>query len=472
MNRAVLWAILPTFIFAFSCGKTAAGPTPSSNYTFEITSPAPVGDKIEISAPGTGKSITFQISSNTNWKVYVMNDSKDWISSSVELGKNDGEFRLTIDPNTVEAPRSGKVIISAPSINKSYNVVVNQEGGTYSPAFTKAQPQDLMLLYLGGSNNGTSYPAPTVERHMKCLLSNPDKDGVRDWLYDGYLYLCLTYNGRSMAKGYGPQDTKPSVKADWLAYIRYIVNTCMKTMDSAVAEAVKIKGSRPRKIKVVVMIPNPQSGQGDWGELEGKNMNFNNEADRISAVKWYIDEFYKAFSAANFKNIECSGYYWFDENFGMSAESLKVISNYIHSVGTGFYWIPYFAASHYAEWKAAGFDYAYLQPNYYFHDNLPEDRCETACQKSQIAGINNMEIEYEGSCLKCKNSNFQFYHDKVMKYIEAFDKYGMWTKHTLAYYYSSPWESMSSSTCPEDIELYNAFRTRIAERQKKFYGIQ
>lgn len=92
--------------------------------------------------------------------------------------------------------------------------------------------------------------------------------------------------------------------------------------------------------------------------------------NRFNVVKWYIEEFEKRFQAREYEHLELIGYYWLSENatlYGIEGDYLPRVGDYIREKGLRFFWIPYFMAAGYSQWKEAGFDAVMLQPNYMFH---------------------------------------------------------------------------------------------------------
>src|SRR5205807_539995 len=64
----------------------------------------------------------------------------------------------------------------------------------------------------------------------------------------------------------------------------------------------------------------------------------------------------------------------------------------IHSLGSRFLWIPSYGAAGAERWRAFGFDDAWLQPNYFFHADVPSTRLDSAVARARGA---DMGIELE-----------------------------------------------------------------------------
>ena len=95
----------------------------------------------------------------------------------------------------------------------------------------------------------------------------------------------------------------------------------------------------------VLFLPEPLLGQTDWGELNGKALDFNKDEDRIAACKWYIDLLIERFKEAELENVQLCGFYWLAEHVTETLTFVKAVSDYIHEKELDFYWIPYFKAN-------------------------------------------------------------------------------------------------------------------------------
>src|SRR5690554_2746515 len=82
--------------------------------------------------------------------------------------------------------------------------------------------------------------------------------------------------------------------------------------------------------KVVITIPEPIPNQADWGEIDGKAMDFSKQEDRLQAVKWYIDYATESFKKANPENLELAGFYWVAEEATNSRDLVKHVAEYIN----------------------------------------------------------------------------------------------------------------------------------------------
>jgi hypothetical protein len=313
---------------------------------------------------------------------------------------------------------------------------------------------DMVLLYGGGSHRvhlwGTDYLAP----YVTCV----DKNNVEHWFFDSFLFLEI-YNGNSsqFAAGYG---RPAATQQDWKNLVDYYFQskTALGGLEKTIAAAIERIGAPKTKRRVVIGIPEPIQGQTNWGSVkDGVMLNFSKDADRITACKWYIDYVRSKFKELNYKNIELAGFYWIAEQATQTKTILNSLATYLNSLKYTFNWIPYYNAAGYSEWKSFGFNYAYLQPNYFFSESTPDSRLDSACS---LANANSMDMEMEFD-----NRVFSGWGYRLTNYMNAFKKYGIWSKRRLAYYQGDATVYyMSKSTTDDDKQLYQDFCNFIIER--------
>ena len=125
-----------------------------------------------------------------------------------------------------------------------------------------------------------------------------------------------------------------------------------------------------------------------------------------------------------------SGFYWMSEKALQSRPVTTVVGNYIHSMGKLFYWIPYYTAQGFSEWKQFGFDVAYIQPTYFWNKRIPDNRVDRACE---LAYNHHMGLEMEFDLAASVDSK-NCLRDRGLKYMTSFRKNGVYRDASLAYY--------------------------------------
>lgn len=269
----------------------------------------------------------------------------------------------------------------------------------------------------------------TVDQ-IRPYVVHQNRFGGRDWLFDGFLFLEFD-SGRGVS--FEKRANAPlSKKEDWLWLVdrHFSSGKGISALDECIGQEIERLGNPSFKHKVVIAIPEPPLGQTDWGEIDGRKLDFSNDADRVTACKWYIDLLKERFDSSNFENIELSGFYWMSEKALQSRQVTEAVGNYIHTMGKLFYWIPYYTAQGYSEWKQSGFDAAYIQPSYFWNRSIEDDRVDRACE---LAYTHHMGLEMEFDMAASVDSPKQL-RDRGLRYMTAFRKNGVYRESSLAYY--------------------------------------
>lgn len=335
---------------------------------------------------------------------------------------------------------------------------------------------DMVLLYGGGAQR--YIPNWDADR-LSAYVTYTDQKNVEKWFFDSFLFLEFADYGSgsanvTFATGYKNPNTgkllDSATKKDWgkLAEYYFLENHNLDQLDATVANAARRIGRPAVKPRVIITIPEPimHKNCGDnnsstvyWGELDGKQLDFSKTADRVEACCWYIDRVRALFNKRDYQNIELAGFYWIAERSTESTKILSSISEYLHERNYSFNWIPYFNADGYGQWKVWGFDYAYLQPNYFFNDATPISRLTEACSMASSAKM-GMEMEFDDNALA---SNGRAY--KLRNYMEAFRNAGIWDNSRLAYYQgNNTVYTLKMSSNAEDQELYHEFAAFVTTR--------
>jgi hypothetical protein len=103
----------------------------------------------------------------------------------------------------------------------------------------------------------------------------------------------------------------------------------------------------------------------------------------------------KRFGASQRKHVTLTGFYWLYEGiYPVDTALVPRVAREVHSHGLRFLWIPSYGAPGAEQWKAFGFDNAWLQPNYFFHPEVPTTRLDSAVARARAAGM-GLEIEFD-----------------------------------------------------------------------------
>ena len=337
---------------------------------------------------------------------------------------------------------------------------------------------DLVLIYGGGKHRDVRWD----EAHFMPYVSYTDEPGAEHWLFDGFLFLEIANgdpeNRRIFATGYYGQ---PARKQEWkdLADYYFTVNNGIYALDRCVKNVSTRLGEPSGKRKIVVGIPEPivagpnsnytELPKDYWGEIDGKKLDFTNNDDRIAACVWYIDYVKEKFDEGQFDHVELAGFYWIAEESLHTKNILSGIADYLNANEYSFNWIPYWKSDpDYYNWKELKFNYAYLQPNYFFNDKIPYSRVVEACD---VAIQYDLDLELEFDMRVFKNNGDRA--GRLYDYMNAFRDKDILSRKRIAYYQDcDAIYRLSRATDAQDKKLYHDFCSFVISHQKKYNKTQ
>lgn len=337
-----------------------------------------------------------------------------------------------------------------------YEVSAQPAPGKYLPM---TDIRDLVLIYQGGSHR-MDYNA----EQLRPYVVHEDRFGNRDWLFDGFLFLEFD-SGKGVS--YHVRGSAPLARKEdwaWLVDRHFESGKGIAALDDCIAAAVRELGEPPFRHKVVIGIPEPPRGQKDWGELEGRKLDFSNEEDRIAACKWYADLLEERFRNSGFRHLELAGFYWLPEILRQSREVTRALGDYVRSKGLRFYWIPYYTAQGYSEWRDLGFDAAYLQPTYFWNRKIGDERVDRACELARTYGM-GLEMEFD---MRASVKSEECRRDRGMGYMSSFRRNGVYRSSAIAYYEGGGGVYyFTKTTAPEDRAFIDTLAYFIRDRRHR-----
>lgn len=135
---------------------------------------------------------------------------------------------------------------------------------------------------------------------------------------------------------------------------------------------------------------------------DGQAEDLSTAEGRFAFLRYQVDQMIAQFASADYADLTLVGFYWndeclFPEDLEVNAASVRMINEYIHSLGYKSFWCPYFNAYGTWMWADVGFDFAILQPNYMFYA-AEDTRLQTAATFARMLGMGvELELEdYEG----------------------------------------------------------------------------
>jgi hypothetical protein len=298
----------------------------------------------------------------------------------------------------------------------------------YFPLWQKQRPMPagLVLIYQGGVQR----PRWTVSRFAPYVTWRDEKTGKEQWLFDGFLFIEFqdgrghTYEKDSKLKHAG--------KAQWLWLLQrnFARDDGIPNLEKACEQATQRIGPPVRRRQVVITLPVPALDQTNWGDMQGRPLDFHHQPDRLAACQWYLDTALKMWRDLAPADLDLAGFYWVAERVPDTNGLFPELSQLVHARGKEFFWVPCWQYNpRLADWHSFGFDEACLQPNYFFHPGLPVSRIQTVCQFARAHGL-GLEMEFDDRML----SQPAIFEPRFHAYLNAFIQYGVNGRAAMAWY--------------------------------------
>ncbi|MCR8978320.1 DUF4855 domain-containing protein [Brevibacillus laterosporus] len=293
--------------------------------------------------------------------------------------------------------------------------------------------KDMLLVYHGAYADRGSW----TKDDFLPMAGYIEPDGtIPDQMFDTMLFL--------------PFPNMAETKAAWENYMDNLFEPGrqLDALNSAMLEINKRRNSlvlNTKKEKVVLTLPYPSPKVSDWGKLEenGPSLSFDPAKvgeeqaykNRLAAVTWYKDKLINRWYQSEYKYLKLEGIYWFQELVDDAApkerELIRNTADMVHYHGFRFYWIPYYGSPGLEEWKDLGFDYAFLQPNYYQANEVPIERVQLTLDVANKYGM-GVEIEGDEKFLRDMRLYRTYYNQLI-----AGHKIGIDKDKIHAYYFGS-----------------------------------
>jgi len=271
-----------------------------------------------------------------------------------------------------------------------------QDGSAWVPEPKGDSPlwcRHVILVYVKPSGEAADF---WTKEKFAWLAAYCDRDGTpKDTFFNGFLILGFSCKGgRNLLH---VTQLKPAIKSDWDDTIRNYLAAAQKLSDAF--EDVRVKLNRPEAVgRVILAVPCPDKRQRDFGEVNGKRLSFGKEADRVTAVKWYVDETIAAWEKLSqqgrLKGVKLVGFYWGNEGVPKrDAEVTKAACAYVHEKGYLMHWIPYPGGAR-KDWRALGLDCVTQQINYQSPHKpaVPLTLFERKSRYAQSTGMHGVEM--------------------------------------------------------------------------------
>lgn len=347
--------------------------------------------------------------------VSVSNDGKKWVTAyadstglygdqTVQLVQVDGTFKqayrcryIRVSFQTVpDNETSSNVYLSEIEIYGKKNTENVPEAeydmditmGRY-PDTETVGAENILLAAVAGMPGDDAYDGMSEEDALLHLAYH-DKDGnMKDTFFDSFSFS-------PTVRFQFENDVKLS--ADKFMDEIFAEEHNLPALNRA-AETVKNSLNTTEKVTVWLNLMSPHAGETCSDvDSDGKAEDFSTAEGRFAYLKYQVDRYLERFGNAGFENLELLGFYWNDEclfkdELELNCQSIRMINDYIHSLGYKSFWCPYYNAYGIWLWQDVGFDFAVLQPNYMFYAT-ESTRLSSASDTALIYGM-SVELEIE-----------------------------------------------------------------------------
>ncbi len=287
---------------------------------------------------------------------------------------------------------------------------------------------DMIAIYYAGGNR-----LKWTQDNWVPYVTHTFSDGHTDWLFQGFMLLDLEANGKQTL--HVNKQVNYATKNDWQTLIDmpFAAGKMLDALDKTIGRFRQQLGNPPFRHKVVMSIPTPIKGQRDWGRIGNRTMNFSNDADRIQAMKWFIDEFLKTYAKHHYENFDLEGFYWLEEDMRNTRGLAAQISAYLHQLGYKHYWMPYHKANGSTDWQVCGFDQCYTQPGgYCFKSERDISVVVDACMKAKRRGM-GLVMEFDAHVFTDPDN----FVPRINRCIDTFEQQGVYDHAAMSYYDSA-----------------------------------
>ncbi len=273
---------------------------------------------------------------------------------------------------------------------------------------------------------------------------------IKDFFMDTYLFLPYNTTAPSGATLHGGTNN-PTFATDWTAYINdlFYVNRNVNALETAFGQTKAALNNTDKKAGVFFTIFYPAHNQTNFGVLGSRALDLSRKEDREYAIKWIIDEQLRRFTEAEYEHLELLGFYWLEEEIysDYDQEMMLYASEYLHSKGLKFIWIPWYQAPGYNKWQSYGFDFACLQPNEIWQQTHLSGRVDACASLCKTYGM-SMQIETR------HETNEQEYFDRYAKYLAGGVKSGL--MDAIKFYYQDGKTGVYYAACYSSEPLFRS----------------
>jgi hypothetical protein len=235
------------------------------------------------------------------------------------------------------------------------------------------------------------------------------------WLFTGAIALHVTAPSGRVFATWAPGT--PADGSDWVDYLDSLFAPAgvLARLDSAVGLMSMDLQPLGRPYEVAIMIPYPDPKQGTL-KFQAQLFRVDGVEGRAAATQAYVKEVVSRFRAHRYPRLSLQGFYWLNESIHGADEALvPEVAKAVHRLGLKLLWIPFYTAWGVDAWRRWGFDEAWLQPNFFFHLEIPQLRLDSAATRAKALGM-GVEVEFNGRVYSSPA-----YYDRLGPYVSMLE---------------------------------------------------
>lgn len=309
-------------------------------------------------------------------------------------------------------------------------------------------PKNIGLIYYGAGGR-RDWQAEDFEPYITYKESSTGKTFP---LFDAFLLIeYRTTDGKLFWGGKNEEEVAKiehwkGLAERWLSCL-HSINEC--------AGNLKSRSLLHQNIGVIITIPEPDVKCTNFGTLPDSNtsLNFQKPEDRQKAIRWYIEQVCHHIEQAKYEHLDFIGFYWLAESItNEMIPTVKETAKIVHERGLNFFWIPFFTGNNIWVWKELGFDYMFLQPNYFFNGDGGNRRLPLAGYRIQQFQC-GAEMELDDRILTSEPHQLRF-----LQYLQAGSHF-QWNTKPMAWYQSN--DTIYQLATSKDEKLYEIYRNIV-----------
>ena len=386
---------------------------------------------------------------------------------------------------------------------KTTKATATSEVTTTTTTTTKAPTSDgpvestshAMILTYCYSSDGPGY---TNKRQFACAVGYyPDGDMTKDpvdTMFDTFVFSDSPSSHVNSSKGGTTYFTKDYID-ELNDYGFYKDGVNLDALNDAVGE-LKEKLNKPNyKVNVIMPYYDVHTLMTEFGEVDGVNLNMENEEDRKAYMRYQMDEHIRRFEEGGYEHVQLMGFYHVVESVSNDYDTAEIIipmiqyaNQYAADKGYITLWNPYNAlGTNYTRWKDFGFTRCVQQINY-FPDNAytgghqSNDQPKSAIERTAAdTGDRDMGITLEWSYLNQASTHPDTEYDGVKhfkEYMEGGVKYGYMNRAYNNFQLDGGANSIYNDCVTSDNdyvrsaydELYKFIKCTLTEEDIKWYS--